>query len=269
MKRSLCLMLAVLALPVAAADAPKPDDKSLWSNEKNACKELPASASTRLGLIRQMLAAGKPHAAIAYLDASRLDAPQAQLLRADGLRQTGREEEANRLYQQLVRSCVAGHAYQGLGLSAGTAGKWTEAATHLKAASAALPIDAAVRNDYGYALMQNGQHDAALHEFLTAIELAPNQRRPAHNLILLLSRTGQEAKAIAFAEKMGISGQELARIQQVALQQGMETDEAVTGMAGPSTAGPGDATGNETGANDEHETSLAGGVVAGRNDGTR
>lgn len=269
MKRYLCLLFVITCSATAAEKPPASDDNSLWSNEKNTCKELPAAASTRLGLIRQMLAAGKPHAAIAYLDASRLDVPQAQLLRADGLRQTGREEEADRIYQQLLRSCVAGYAYQGLGLSAGNAGKWGAAVTHLKAASAALPIDAAVRNDYGYALMQSGDAATALHEFLTAIELAPNQRRPAHNLILLLTRTGEDAKAAAFAEKVGISTKELAEIRQMAAQQGAAPEGAVTGMAGPPSPGETEDMRDETGASDEQETSMAGGVVAGRNDGNR
>jgi Flp pilus assembly protein TadD len=268
MKRFLGLLLAVALSATAAEKSATPDEKSLWSNEKNACKELPAAASTRLGLIRQMLTAGKPHAAIAYLDAARLDAPQAQLLRADGLRQTGRAEEADRIYRQLLRSCVAGQAYQGLGLSAGIAGKWSEAVAHLKAASAALPIDAAIRNDYGYVLMQSGDTAAALHEFLTAIELAPNQRRPAHNLILLLTRTGEDAKAAAFAEQAGITAEELAGIRRMAMQQTLP-EEAVTGMTGAAMPDAMQEMRNETGASDEQETSMAGGVVAGRNGSDR
>jgi Flp pilus assembly protein TadD len=281
MKRYLCLAITLACslgqswAATPAADAA--DGKNLWGNEKNSCKELPPASSTRLGLIRQMLTAGKPHAAIAYLDAARLDVPQAELLRADGLRQTGREEEADRIYRKLLKSCVSGYAYQGLGLSASNAGKWRDAAGHLKAASAALPVDASVRNDYGYALMLTGDHQAALHEFLTAIELAPNQRRAAHNLLLLLSRTGEDDKAAAFAEKVGISAEELAGIRQMAARQLSATPQAdspATGMIGPvpdSDAAQDETNNrNETGANDETENRLAGGVVAAdRHDGAR
>jgi Flp pilus assembly protein TadD len=272
-KRDICLAIAlVCSLSQARAATTAVDssgDKNLWGSDKNTCKELPPASSTRLGLIRQMLTAGKPHAAIAYLDAAHLDVPQAALLRADGLRQTGREEEADRIYRKLLSSCVGGYAYQGLGLSASNAGKWRDAVAHLKAASAALPVDAAVRNDYGYALMLTGDHQTALHEFLTAIELAPNQRRAAHNLLLLLSRTGEDDKAAAFAEKVGISAEELAGIRQMAARQVSATPQAdglATGMIGPAPDG-GVANGetnnpNETGANDETENKLAGGVVA-------
>jgi Flp pilus assembly protein TadD len=281
MKRDICLAIALAcSLGQAGAATPAADaasGKNLWGNEKNSCKDLPPASSTRLGLIRQMLTAGKPHAAIAYLDAARLDVPQAELLRADGLRQTGREEEADRIYRKLLSSCVGGYAYQGLGLSASNAGKWREAVSHLKAASAALPVDASVRNDYGYALMLTSDHQGALHEFLTAIELAPNQRRAAHNLLLLLSRTGEDDKAAAFAEKVGISAEELAGIRQMAARQlsaAPQADGPVTGMIGPApdSNAAADETNNrnETGANDEAENRLAGGVIAAdRHDGTR
>lgn len=186
----------------------------LWSGD--ACRPIPAAENTKLGIIRQMLMAGKPHAAIAYLDAAHINAPQADLLRADALRQTGREEDAGQLYKKLLRSCMAGYAYQGLGLSASKAGRTKEAVTQLQAAAAALPIDALVRNNYGYALMAAGNDEAALHEFLTAIELAPDNRRAAHNLVLLLCRKGEDDKAKQFADQFGLSADEYAELKDMA-----------------------------------------------------
>lgn len=81
--------------------------------------------------------------------------------------------------------------------------------------------------------------------------------------------TGEEAKAAAFASTVGITGEELANIREMALQQGTVAESAVTGMTGPSVIGQGEESGNETGENNEQETSLAGGVVAGRNDSHR
>lgn len=62
-----------------------------------ACAEISTEEATRLGLIRQMLLEGKPHAAIAHLDAARIKNEQAELLRADALRQTGRVLQAENL----------------------------------------------------------------------------------------------------------------------------------------------------------------------------
>lgn len=266
------------AAPAAATTGGGAGDPALWNSEKNSCRELPPAASTRLGLIRQMLVAGKPHAAIAYLDAARIEAPQAELLRADGLRQTGREEEADRLYRKLLGSCVAGYAYQGLGLSASSAGRLREAVAHLKAASEALPVDPSVRNDYGYALMLAGDSKPAMHEFLTAIELAPSQRRAAHNLLLLLLRTGEENKATAFAEQYGIPAGELEEIRQMAGRQLPAMAPSMTpamGMTGPLVGDKpvsDEATNrNETGASDENESEseLGGHVAADRPDSVR
>lgn len=183
-----------------------------------ACKALPAAENTRLGIIRQMLGEGRPHAAIAHLDAARIDAPQAELLRADGLRQTGRPEQATEIYRKLLNSCVAGNAYQGLGLLAGQVGDVTEAVDQLHAASVLLPVDPLVRNDYGYALLMASEHETALHEFLTAIELSPGHKQAAHNLLLLLYRMGNTEKAGQFAEQFGISAADAERLKAQALK---------------------------------------------------
>lgn len=186
--------------------------------KSGSCEALSPAEGTRLGMIRQMMTSGKPHAAIAHLDAARIDAPQADLLRADGLRQTGRGEIAAELYRKLLGSCVAGNAYQGLGLIAIQAGDVREAIIQLGEASEALPVDPSIRNDYGYALMMAEEHEGALHEFLTAIELAPGHRQAAHNLLLLLFRTGQTGKAAQFAEQFGISAADADRLKSQALK---------------------------------------------------
>lgn len=196
-----------------------PESRPAISDTKpNNCKALPAAASTRLGIIEQMLDGGRPHAAIAHLEAADIRAPQSDLLRADGLRQTGRGKEAAVLYQKLLSSCVAGSAYQGLGLLATHEGNVREAILQLHAASEAMPVDPNVRNDYGYALLLADEHEGALHELLTAIELAPGHQRASRNLLLLLFRMGETDKAGKFAEQFGISAAEVERLKKQALQ---------------------------------------------------
>jgi Flp pilus assembly protein TadD len=205
------------------------------------CEALAPADGTKLGIIRQMLAAGKPHAALAYLDAAHIDSPQSDLVRADGLRQTGRDASATELYRKLLDSCVAGNAYQGLGLIAGQEGDVIEAVDQLHSASVLLHIDPAIRNDYGYALLLAGEDEAALHEFLTAIELSPGNRQAAHNLLLLLYRTGENEKADKFAEQFGIDAAESARLKtqsQKALP-GIALNDAATTHAVTEPAQPG------------------------------
>lgn len=180
-----------------------------------ACGELPPEDTTRLGLIQQMLAEGKPHAALAHLETIRVKSERAELLRAHGLRQTGRAPQAQAIYEQLTSSCVSGHAYRGLGLIASNGGNLTEALRYLKAASQTLPTEHAIRNDYGYVLMQVGQNESALHEFLTAVELAPDYRQAAHNLILMLYKQGDIARAEAFAKQFGLVADEVQQLKKM------------------------------------------------------
>lgn len=184
----------------------------------SACTQTSSEETTKLALIQQMLNEGKPHAAIAHLDASKLKSDQAQLLRANGLRLTGRTSAAQAIYKALLNSCVSGHAYRGLGLIASQEDALEASLNYLKAATAALPTEHTIRNDYGYALMQSGQHALALHEFLTALELAPEYRHAAHNLILLLFQEGDTVKAEAFAKQFGILAEEMQQLKKLSEQ---------------------------------------------------
>lgn len=180
-----------------------------------ACTEMSSEDSTKLGLIRQVLAEGKPHAALAHLDAARIKHEQAELLRANALRQTGRVLQAQAIYEQLANSCVSGQAYRGLGLIASNAGRLQDSLSYLEAASRALPTEHTIRNDYGYVLMQSGNYEVAIHEFLTALELAPDYRQAANNLVLLLYQQGDTAKAEAFAKQFGMVAEEMQQLKKM------------------------------------------------------
>jgi len=230
--------LALLqGVTTTAEPAPK---TAAVEGKSGTCEALPPAEGTKLGIIRQMLLSGRPHAAIAYLDAAHIDSPQSDLLRADGLRQTGRHEKATEIYRKLLASCVAGNAYQGLGLLAGQQGDVAEAVDQLQAASTLLPVDPDIRNDYGYALLLASNYDDALHEFLTAIELAPGNRQAAHNLLLLLYRTGQNEKAGKFAEQFGINAGDLVRLKEEAQRPlpGIALNDVVAGPKAAGTAEP-------------------------------
>lgn len=211
---------------------------SATANKFEACEALPPTEGTKLGIIRQMLGSGKPHAALAHLDAARIESPQSNLLRADSLRQTGRNREATEFYRKLLNTCVAGNAHQGLGLIASHTGNVREAIIQLGEASEALPVDPNVRNDYGYALLLADENEGALHEFLTAIELAPGHRQAAHNLLLLLFRTGETEKAASFAERFGIGAAEVDRLRAQAKQPlpGIALNDVSAGQTGGQNA---------------------------------
>jgi len=206
---------------LAAEATSKPGQQIKVATDKT-CTQLSSEESTKLGLIKQMLTEGKPHAAIAHLDAARIKHEQAELLRANALRQTGRVPQAQAIYEQLANSCVAGQAYRGLGLIAMNTGRVQASLSYLQAASVALPTEHTIRNDYGYVLMQSGNHELALHEFLTALELVPDYRQAANNLVLLLYRQGDPTKAEAFAKQFGMVAEEMQQLKKMT-QAGNET----------------------------------------------
>lgn len=206
MRKFLLLSTALLLLPAALAYGA---DKSA----KPACPELSKEDKTQLEMIGKVLADGKAYAALAFLDAARLDVVQAKLYRANALRQTGQYDLAQAEYQQLTSSCLGGFAYQGLGLLAEIQEQHEAATAYLKTATGLLPVDSRVRSDYGYALMMYGDTQLALNQFLTAIELDGNNHLAKHNLVMLMYKTGQLARAEELAREFKFSDAQLREIR--------------------------------------------------------
>lgn len=172
-----------------------------------------AEEGVKLQLIRQLMEGGKLHAALANLDATDRSSPEAIYLRAELLRQTGRPGEAEPLYQSLLEGCRAGRGHHGLGLIAGRARRMDEAVKQLEEARRLLPTDAHIRNDLGYAFLLKGDDDRARHEFVTALELEPNHRMSAANLVLLMLARGEDKSAEALARQTEIGDAELTALR--------------------------------------------------------
>lgn len=169
-----------------------------------------------LELVQKIAASGRHHAALAHLDAlppGVTASPHARLLRADVLRQVGKLDASADVYGELVRGPLAGLARRGLGLIAAQRGDLARALVELESARRTAPTDARVRNDYGYALLLDGQVEAASDEIATAMELDLADERCAANLVLLLSATGRSEAGIRLAQQRGISAATLAEIQ--------------------------------------------------------
>lgn len=181
-----------------------------------ACARETSDPGVRLQLIEDLTVSGKYHAALAQLEATGLDTPQARYLRAELLRQTDRAAEAVPLYHELLDGCLTGQANHGLGLIAGREHRYGDALAHLTEARRRLPTDARVRNDLGYALLLSGDPKSARHELMTALDLDPEQPRAARNMALLLLVTGEARTAQAMAEQLRIAPDELDALRQEA-----------------------------------------------------
>ncbi len=160
-----------------------------------------ATNNTRLATVEQMIADGKFYAALAELDAIGANTQKATWLRAEALRRIDHTTEAVGLYGSLIGSCLEGRAQHGLGLSAARQGQGARAIEALTHARQLLPTDPNVRNDLGYALLLDRRWDAAQFEFLTVLDLAPQDPLAARNLVLLAFVQGKSDVARTLADK--------------------------------------------------------------------
>ncbi len=178
------------------------------------CKELKAEDSTNIDMVNQLLIQKKPYAALAFIDSFEIAAPQLELLKANSLRQIGRDAEAEALYHTLKNSCVGAFVYQGLGLIHNQRGQYLESVNYLKIATKLAPINSTIRSDYGFSLMSIGDYKMSLNEYLTAIELDDRNLLAKYNLIALLYKNNQIDKANQFAKRYGLSDIEINKIRQ-------------------------------------------------------
>lgn len=175
-----------------------------------------AIEGTRLTAIEQLLDDDKPYAALAQLDGNAAPGLRARYLRAESLRRVGQFDAAQMAYQSLLGTCLKGQAHHGWGLMAARQGQLQTALTHLRQARTALPTDARVRNDLGYALLLANELPDARTEFLTALDLQPGDARAARNLVVLAFRQGQDAQAEKLARRFGLDAGLIAALRQQA-----------------------------------------------------
>ncbi|WP_355662077.1 hypothetical protein [Halomonas salifodinae] len=169
----------------------------------------------QLAMIRQQLDDERPRAALAYLDTYGFDYPDAKLLRAEALRRIDERALADRVYEELRRTCLAADAYRGLALNAANRGVLDEALSLMQQARDRRPADARIRNDLGYLLLLGGDHPGARRQFLTALELDEGQRNAATNLVLSLMQEGRPDEAQRMARRYGVDGALLAQLRQM------------------------------------------------------
>ncbi|MCX4187524.1 hypothetical protein [Methylophaga sp. OBS4] len=175
---------------------------------------LDAGTSIKLDLITQLMDEGRLHAALAHLDNLDSDSLHSRYLRAEILRRSGRDQEAKPYYQGLLDTCMVGSGYHGLGLIAGRDGQLQTALDYLQSAAERLPVDARVRNDFGYALLLDGQFERARREFLTAMELDEKANLARANMVMLLYVSDDGKKAEAFASRISMDADTLAQLRE-------------------------------------------------------
>lgn len=175
-----------------------------------------------LELVHKMVQEGQYYAALAHLDQLERTAsatPQTDYLRAEALRGTrDRGAEAERLYRSLLKGCMAGQGFHGLGLLAAEAGRMDSAEDFMRRALREKPVNAEAHNDLGMVFLLRGRFASARQEFLTAVELNRTNRLPVENLIVLMLLNADRMEAQRLAAKAGLSSEELQRLSHRALR---------------------------------------------------
>lgn len=166
-------------------------------------------------LIRSMLLQGQYYAALAHVeDQKRIsgDSRELRYLEAEAKRSLGKNADALRLYNGLLKSEFDGEAHHGLGLMAFKTDP-AGAVQHLRIAVQRRPTDAQFRNDLGFALMESGIYKEALMQLATAVELDSSNTKARNNLIVLLMVSGDESRAKQVAQESGINEQAYAGLR--------------------------------------------------------
>lgn len=207
-----CLLITVLLLSACAQLNSQQRDASQQSSGRDCGQAVNADNAVQLDVIEELMAQNRMYAALAHLDELDSDSLRATYLRAEILRQSDRPDAAAEYYRALQDTCMAGWSHHGLGLIAGREGDLETALTELSKASEALPVEPRVRNDYGYALLLNGDYQQARREFLTTLELDEQAALAETNMILLLYSSGQPDKAAAFAKRVDMDDATLAEL---------------------------------------------------------
>lgn len=151
-----------------------------------------------LQIISGMQQRGLYYASLAHLDA--FDArwpgrPNATLLRAHALRESGQTEAAKTTYGKLLDGPLAARAHHGLGLIAMRANNFEEGSAALNRAAALAPTDATILGDQGYAYLMLGKFDDARLALFKAAELDDGNKRIGANLALLMLLSGKLEQA--------------------------------------------------------------------------
>lgn len=175
-----------------------------------------------LDLVKEMLAKGLPHAALAYLAAMENQEgklpPEGAYLRAEALRKLSRLDEAQVIYHALLDTSFVAQGHHGLGLIAAAKGDRAAEISHFERAVRLRPTDSRMRNDLGFALMLQGKPKEAEFHLRTALELGGDKRRSERNLIILHYLVGDESMAERLAVQAGIKADEKAFLRDQAMR---------------------------------------------------
>ncbi|WP_237440443.1 hypothetical protein [Alcanivorax sp. DP30] len=162
-----------------------------------------------LEMIDTLMGKGRNHAALARLESKPMDGIDYWLRYGQLLASTGKLDDAEQVFRELVLQCVDGRSRHGLGMVQLKRNHVNAALLHLEIARNLSPASAQVRNDYGYALLLAGRYQQAAFELRTALELANGQGPVRQNVAVAYLLRGDEQGLDALKSDYGFSEDEL------------------------------------------------------------
>src|SRR5690554_817520 len=198
---ALLMSLVLTACVGSTGDRQGQDSPAGRGEALGVCGEsYPMGTGLELAVVADYFEQQRYRSALAHLEELSLDYVDARIMQADALRAIGELDASNRIYLQLVSSCLTARAYQGLALNAFETRDQQLALRYMTQARHARPTDAGIRNDLGYLLLIDRQYGESEQEFLTALELDRWHAAAAQNLALLYLHQGQLSRAERIAE---------------------------------------------------------------------
>ncbi len=170
-----------------------------------------------LEMVDTLMNKGRNHAALARLESKPMTGIDHWLRYGQLLASTGKLDDAERVFRDMVSECGDGRSQHGLGMVLLKRNQVNAALSHLERARSLAPASAQVRNDYGYALLLVGRYQDAAFELRTALELANGQGPVRQNVAVAYLLVDDTAGLAALKSEYGFSDDELAyakRLQQ-------------------------------------------------------
>lgn len=191
-------------------------------------KRKPTDKQMAVRMLQETQKQGRYFASLAYAEAMEKEYgadPEVMVLRAEAQRQTGQLEQAAQTFKALLNTPVAGQAYQGLGLIAGSQQHFDQAAHFLKQAAQQDPTNAIVQSDLAYAYLRSGRPQEARLALGKAAELAPDNPKILSNMALYLLVSQETQRAGFVMQQAGMDAATQQAIVQMAEQIGQDLEQ--------------------------------------------
>lgn len=191
-------------------------------------KRKPSDKQMAVRMLEETQKQGRYFASLAYAEAMEKEYgadPEVMVLRAEAQRQTGLLEQAAQTFKALVNTPVAGRAYQGLGLIAGSQQHFDQAAHYLQQAAQQDPTNAILQSDLAYAYLRSGRPQDARLALGKAAELAPDNPKILSNMALYLLVSQETQRAGFVMQQAGMDAATQQAVAQMAEQIGQELEQ--------------------------------------------